>query len=373
MFMRISRSSLSAAPLHARALSIGRTIPNFEACVGNTPLIRLREPSRRTGCEIFGKCEFLNPGGSVKDRAALGIIEAAERNGSLKPGGVIVEGTAGNTGIGLTAVANARGYKTVIVIPETQTEEKKSTLRQLGARLVEVKARPYKHPDNYVRVSGRLAEELGGLWANQFDNTANRETHVATTGPEIWAQTDGKVDAFSCAVGTGGTLAGVAQSLRQLSGGRVKIGLTDPPGAALMRFYRDGELMASGDSITEGIGQGRVTGNLEGFRPDEGFAFEVEDAEALACAYSLLRDEGLALGLSSGTNVAGAIQVAEQLGPGHVVVTILCDLATRYASKMFNVEFLEGRGLPAPEWLRERAEADEVDAALASVLVGGDD
>ena len=346
-----------------------RVVPNFEACVGSTPLLRLREASKLTGCDIYGKCEFLNPGGSVKDRAALGIIDAAERAGSLRPGGTIVEGTAGNTGIGLAAVANARGYRTIIVIPETQTQEKKDALRTLGARLVEVPARPYKHPDNYIKVSGRLAEALGGVWANQFDNTANREAHVATTGPEIWAQTDGKIDAFSCAVGTGGTLAGCAQFLRQASGGRVKIGLTDPPGAALMRLYRDGELCAEGDSITEGIGQGRVTGNLDGFAPDAGLAFEIEDADALRCAYSLLRHEGLALGLSSGTNVAGAVRVAQALGPGHTVVTILCDLAHRYSSKMFSVPFLESRGLPTPDWLRPAAR-DDVDEALERVTHG---
>jgi len=357
--------------MRTRTLRRGlRTVADFVDCVGNTPLLRLREPSKLTGCEIYGKCEFLNPGGSVKDRAALGIIQAAERSGVLKPGGAIVEGTAGNTGIGLSAVANARGYRTVIVIPETQTPEKKAALRQLGARLVEVKARPYRHPDNYVRISGRLSEALGGVWANQFDNTANREAHAATTGPEIWEQTGGKIDAFSCAVGTGGTLAGCAQYLRERSGGRVKIGLTDPPGAALMRFYRDGELRAEGDSITEGIGQGRVTGNLEGFRPDDGLAFEIDDAEALRCAYSLLREEGLALGLSSGTNVAGAMQLARALGPGHTVVTILCDLAHRYSSKMFSVPFLEERGLPTPEWLRPAAGADDVDEALARVTHG---
>lgn len=344
-----------------------RTLPNFEAAVGNTPLLRLRGPSEATGCEIYGKCEFMNPAGSVKDRAALGIIKHAEANGLLKPGGVIVEGTAGNTGIGLTAVANARGYKTVIVIPETQTQEKKDALRQMGARLVEVKARPYKHPDNYVKLSGRLAAQLGGVWANQFDNLANREAHTATTGPEIWEQTGGRLDAFSCAVGTGGTLAGTAHALRMLSGGQVRIGLTDPPGAALVRYYRDGELRSEGDSITEGIGQGRVTANLEGFKPDSDLIFEVADADALKCAYGLLRDEGLALGLSSGTNVAGAMAVARQLGPGHTVVTILCDLATRYASKMFNAHFLRSKGLPEPTWLRAADVDDEVDAAVKAV------
>jgi cysteine synthase A len=304
-----------------------RTVASFDECIGNTPLIRLRGPSRRTGCEIFGKCEFLNPGGSVKDRAALSIIQEAEREGKLKPGGTIVEGTAGNTGIGLASVANSRGYRTVIVIPDTQSQEKKDALRQLGARLVETPARPYKHPNNYQKLSGRLADALGAVWANQFDNVANREAHVATTGPELWEQTCGRIDAFSCAVGTGGTLAGTAQFLREASGGRVKIGLTDPPGASLVRYFRDGELRAEGESITEGIGQGRITGNLEGFKPD--FAFEVDDEAALRTTYALLREEGLALGLSSGTNVAGAIEVAEALGPGHVVCTVLCDSAHR--------------------------------------------
>ena len=252
-----------------------RTVAGFVECVGNTPLIRLREASKLTGCDIFGKCEFLNPGGSVKDRAALGIIQAAERSGELKPGGTIVEGTAGNTGIGLTSIANARGYRTVIVIPDTQTAEKKEALRTLGARLVEVPARPYRHPDDYVRISGRLSAALGCVWANQFDNVANRAAHAATTGPEIWEQTGGRLDAFSCAVGTGGTLAGCAQYLREVSGGRVQVGLTDPRGAALMRYYRDGALRAEGESITEGIGQGRVTANLEGFRYAPGLQLHV--------------------------------------------------------------------------------------------------
>ena len=269
-------------------------------------------------------------------------------------------------------MANARGYRTVIVIPETQTPEKKAALRQLGARLVEVKARPYRHPDNYVRISGRLSEALGGVWANRRISSTIPPTARRTPRRRAprWEQTGGKIDAFSCAVGTGGTLAGCAQYLRERSGGRVKIGLTDPPGAALMRFYRDGELRAEGDSITEGIGQGRVTGNLEGFRPDDGLAFEIDDAEALRCAYSLLREEGLALRLSSGTNVAGAMQLACALGPGHTVVTILCDLAHRYSSKMFSVPFLEERGLPTPEWLRPAAGADDVDEALARVTHG---
>lgn len=359
--------SLSSFQRHLRVGAVA----NFEAIIGGTPLIRLRGPSKSTGCEILGKCEFLNPGGSVKDRAALGIIDAAEASGALKPGGTIVEGTAGNTGIGLAGVANSRGYRCVIVIPETQTPEKKAALRQLGARLVEVPARPYRDPDNYIRLSGRIAQQLGACWANQFDNTANREAHVATTGPEIWAQTEGKVDAFSCAIGTGGTLAGVASFLRQASDGRVKVGLTDPPGAALFRYYRDGELHSVGDSITEGIGQGRVTGNLTGFAPSPGLLFEVEDAESLRWAYALLREEGLSLGLSSGTNVAGAVAMARALGPGHTLVTILCDSAHRYASKMFAPDFLESRGLGrGPEWLEPAGGDDDVAAALAAAREG---
>ena len=316
----------------ARRRALGTAAANFEALIGNTPLVRLRGPSEATGCNIYGKCEFLNPGGSVKDRAALSIINAAEASGALKPGGTIVEGTAGNTGIGLTAIANSRGYRSVIVIPETQTQEKKDALRQLGARLVEVPARPYKDSNNYIKVSGRLATQLGGVWANQFDNLANREAHIATTGPEIWEQTKGSLHGFCCAIGTGGTLAGVGTYLRDASRWKakpVKIGLSDPPGAALFRYYRDGELRSEGESITEGIGQGRVTANLEGFAPDEDYLFEIDDAAALRCAYSLLSDEGLALGLSSGTNVAGAMAMARALGPRHTVVTILCDLAHR--------------------------------------------
>ena len=306
----------------------------------------------------------------MKDRAALGIINAAEKSGALKPGGTIVEGTAGNTGIGLAALANSRGYRSVIIIPATQTQEKKDALRQLGARLVEVPARPYRDATNYIRLSGMLATELGAVWANQFDNTANRDIHMSTTGPEIWEQTKGAVHGFSCAVGTGGTLAGVGGYLREASkwkGKPCKIGLTDPPGAALYRYYRDGELRAVGESITEGIGQGRVTGNLEGFTPDE--LFEIQDAESLRCAYSLLKEEGLALGLSSGTNVAGAMQMARALGPGHTVVTILCDLAHRYSSKMFNIDFLRERGLPSPTWLAPQPDGvDEVDEAMAVVV-----
>lgn len=363
------RTTLRALSGRSFAPKIAQTFAAGNHSVGNTPLIELRGPSAATGCTILGKAEFANPAGSVKDRAALGIILDAERRGVLRPGGTIVEGTAGNTGIGLTAVANTRGYRTVIVIPETQTAEKKHALRSLGARLVEVPARPYRHPDNYIKLSGRLADAIGGVWANQFDNTANREYHIATTGPEIWEQTwPRRLDAFSCAVGTGGTLAGVGTYLREVSGGSVAIGLTDPPGASLVRWYRDGELRAEGESITEGIGQGRVTGNLEGFAPSEGLAFEIPDEEALRCMYDLVREEGLALGLSSGTNVAGAMRVARALGPGATVVTVLCDLATRYGSKL-EAGFLRSRGLPTPEWLEPRG-ADEVDEALASVISG---
>jgi cysteine synthase A len=326
----------------------------FTAAVGNTPLIRLRKASELTGCEILGKAEYLNPGGSVKDRAALFIVQDAERRGLLRKGGIIVEGTAGNTGIGLALVANARGYRTVIVIPETQTQEKKDMLRLCGADLREVKAVPYRDPNNYVKYSGRLAEELakshdeGAIWANQFDNVANRQGHYATTGPEIWRQTEGKVDGFVCAVGTGGTLAGVSAYLREQKPS-VKIGLADPHGAALWHYYARGELKAEGTSITEGIGQGRITANLEGFRPD--FPYRIADEELLPVAFDLLKDEGLCVGSSSGINVAGAIRLARDLGPGHVIVTVLADWGHRYMSKMFNPEFLRSKGLPTPAWL----------------------
>ncbi|MBT5571301.1 MAG: cysteine synthase A [Alphaproteobacteria bacterium] len=326
----------------------------FIEAVGNTPMIKLQQASEETGCTILGKAEFLNPAGSVKDRAALAIVRDAEANGTLKPGGVIVEGTAGNTGIGLAHVANALGYRTVIVIPETQTQEKKDALRQAGAELIEVPAAPYKDPNNYVRYSGRLAEELaekeeaGAIWANQFDNVANRQGHFETTGPEIWDQTDGKVDGFICAVGTGGTLAGTGMYLKSQNAD-IRIGLADPMGAALYEYYTNGELKSSGTSITEGIGQGRITANLEGAPID--IAFQIPDEEALPVMYGLLRDEGLSLGTSSGVNVAGAIRLAKELGPGHTIVTILCDGAHRYASKIFNVAFLKEKGLPFPEWL----------------------
>jgi cysteine synthase A len=320
--------------------------------VGNTPLIRLRGPSEATGCEILGKAEFLNPGQSVKDRAALFIIRDAIARGELKPGGTIVEGTAGNTGIGLALVGASMGFRTVIVIPETQSQEKKDMLRLAGAELVQVPAVPYKNPNNYVRYSERLAARLaetepyGAIWANQFDNVANRQAHIETTGPEIWDQTGGKVDGFICSVGTGGTLAGVGMSLQPKG---VKIGLADPEGSAIYDFYTHGELKAEGSSITEGIGQGRETANLRGFRPD--FAYRIPDSEALPIVFDLLADEGLCLGGSSGINVAGAIRMARDLGPGHTIVTILCDYGTRYQSKIFNPEFLAEKGLPVPAWL----------------------
>jgi cysteine synthase A len=326
----------------------------FVGTIGETPLIRLRRASGATGCEILGKAEFLNPGGSVKDRAALAIIEDAERRGLLKPGGVVVEGTAGNTGIGLALVGNARGYRTVIVIPETQSREKKDFLRLIGAEVREVPAVPYKNPDNYVHVSRRLAEDLaqteanGAIWANQFDNLANRDGHYRTTGPEIWRQTGGKVDGFVCAVGTGGTLAGVAAALREHNPA-VAIGLADPPGAALYSYYTSGELKAEGTSISEGIGQGRVTANLEGLKIDR--PYQIPDEEALPVVFDLLKHEGLCLGASSGVNVAGAIRLARDLGPGRTVVTILCDSGTRYTSRLFNPEFLRAKSLPVPSWL----------------------
>jgi cysteine synthase len=322
--------------------------------VGNTPLIRLRRASEETGCQILGKAEFMNPGQSVKDRAALFIIRDAERRGLLQRGGTIVEGTAGNTGIWLTVVGRALGYRTVIVIPETQSQEKKDALRVLGAELIEVPAVPYRNPNNYVKVSGRLAEQLartessGAIWANQFDNIANRDGHVGTTAEEIWHQTEGKVDGFVCAVGTGGTLAGVAAGLRARSRD-VKIAIADPLGAALHSYYTTGELKSEGNSITEGIGQGRITANLEGFRPD--FSYQVPDEDALPIIFSLTREEGMCLGGSSGINIAGAIRLARELGPWHTIVTVLCDYGTRYQSKLFNPEFLRSKNLPVPHWI----------------------
>lgn len=322
--------------------------------IGNTPLIRLKAASEATGCEILGKAEFLNPGQSVKDRAALWIIRDAEAKGLLRPGGRIVEGTAGNTGIGLAMVASALGYRTTIVIPRTQSQEKKDAIRLAGADLVEVDAVPYSNPDNYVRYSGRLAEELartdpnGAVWANQFDNVANRRAHEETTGPEIWEQTDGKVDGFVCAVGSGGTLAGVAAALRARKPG-VKIGLADPYGASLYHYYAHGELKAEGSSISEGIGQGRITANLEGLVVDH--PFQVSDEEMLTTVFDLAEHEGLVLGGSSGVNVGGAVKLAREMGPGHTIVTILCDYGSRYQSKIFNPAFLKERGLPVPGWL----------------------
>jgi cysteine synthase A len=328
----------------------------FVDAIGNTPLIRLRKASELTGCEILGKAEFLNPGSSVKDRAALAIILDAEERGAIEPGGLIVEGTAGNTGIGLALVGNARGYRTLIVIPETQSQEKKDMLRLCGAEVREVPAVPYANPDNYVKLSGRLANELaqtephGAIWANQFDNVANRAGHYRTTGPEIWSQTEGGVDGFVCAVGTGGTLAGVGAYLTERKP-EVRIGLADPMGAALYHYYRFGSLKAEGESITEGIGQGRITANLEGAAVDH--AYRVEDAEALEIVFDLLAHEGLCLGGSSGINVAGAMRLARELGPGHTIVTILCDYGTRYQSKLYNPAFLRAKGLPAPAWLED--------------------
>jgi cysteine synthase A len=328
--------------------------PDLPASVGNTPLIRLRRASEETGCEILGKAEFLNPGQSVKDRAALSIIRDAVARGDLRPGGTIVEGTAGNTGIGLALVGAAMGYRTVIVIPETQSQEKKDMLRLAGARLVEVPAVPYRDPNNYVRYSGRLADALartepnGAIWANQFDNTANRQAHIDTTAPEIWDQTEGAIDGFICAVGTGGTLAGMAEGLRARKPG-ITIGNADPDGSALYSFFTTGKLAAEGSSITEGIGQGRITANLEGLAVD--MAFRIPDAEALPVVFDLLADEGLCLGGSSGINVAGAIRMARAMGPGHTIVTILCDYGTRYQSKLYNPAFLRDKGLPVPGWL----------------------
>ncbi len=329
--------------------------------IGNTPLIRLNKASDMTGCEIYGKAEFLNPGQSVKDRAALSIIRHAENTGELKPGGLIVEGTAGNTGIGLTVVANALGYRTVIVIPETQSEEKKDALRLVGAELIQVPAVPYKNPNNYVKLSGRLAAKLaetapnGAIWANQFDNVANRQAHIDGTGPEIFKQTMGNVDGFTCSVGSGGTLGGVAIALRERNKD-IKIALSDPHGSALYNFYANGELKAEGGSVTEGIGQGRITANLEGFTPD--FAYSIPDNEALPIVFDLVREEGLVLGGSSGINIAGAIRMAREMGPGHTIVTLLCDYGNRYQSKIFNPEFLRSKDLPVPPWLEESMNID---------------
>jgi cysteine synthase A len=340
---------------------------NIVSAIGNTPLIHLKGPSEATGCTILGKAEFLNPGQSVKDRAALAIIQDAETSRRLKTGGTIVEGTAGNTGIGLAMVASALGYRTVIVIPETQSEEKKDALRQFGAELVQVPAVPYRNPNNYVKLSQRLAEALaksepnGAIWANQFDNQANRRGHLETTGPEIWTQTDGKVDGFCCAVGTGGTLAGVGMALKERNAD-IQIGLADPHGAALYSYYTTGAFKSEGSSITEGIGQGRITGNLEGAPVDH--AFRIDDTEALTLAFDLLENEGLCLGGSSGVNIAGAMALAREMGPGKTVVTILCDYGTRYASKIYNRAFLEEKGLPIPHFL-QRAPRTMPDVTVA--------
>lgn len=336
--------------------------------IGNTPLIKLKRASEATGCTILGKAEFMNPGQSVKDRAALAIIRDAEKRGLLRPGGVIVEGTAGNTGIGIALVGNALGYRSVIVIPETQSQEKKDMLRLAGATLVEVPAVGYVNPNNYVKVSGRLAKELaksepnGAIWANQFDNVANRQGHIETTGPEIWEQTEGKVDGFICAVGTGGTLAGVGIALKGFDP-NVRIGLADPLGAALHAYYTTGELKAEGSSITEGIGQGRITANLVDAPID--VSFQIPDEEAVPLVFELLEHEGLCLGGSSGINVAGAIRLAKEMGPGHTIVTILCDYGTRYQSKLFNPEFLRSKNLPVPGWLeRDGAALNQVVARV---------
>lgn len=328
--------------------------------IGNTPLIRLRGASKATGCEILGKAEFMNPGQSIKDRAALGIIQNAVAEGRLHPGGTIVEGTAGNTGIGLALVGASMGFRTVIVIPSSQSQEKKDMIKIAGAELVEVPPAPYKNQNNYVRYSGRLAEKLnqsepnGAVWANQFDNVANRQAHVDTTAPEIWKQTEGKVDGFICAVGSGGTLAGVAEGLRVRNAG-IKIGLADPDGAALFNYYAHGELKSEGSSISEGIGQGRITANLQGLEVD--YPYNIKDAEALDQCFDLLENEGLCLGISSGLNVAGAIRMAKDMGPGHTIVTVLCDYGTRYQSKLYDAGFLQERGFSLPSFL-DKADRD---------------
>ena len=339
---------------------------DLASAIGNTPLLKLRRASEMTGCTILGKCEFLNPGQSVKDRAALYIIRDAMAKGQLQPGGTIVEGTAGNTGIGLALVGASMGFRTVIVIPETQSQEKKDMIRLAGAELVQVPAAPYRNPNNYVRYSGRLAEALartepkGAVWANQFDNVANRQAHVDTTGPEIWDQTGGSVDGFVCSVGSGGTLAGVAMALQPKG---VKIGLADPEGAGLHAFYTTGKVESPGSSITEGIGQGRITANLEGLTPD--YSWRIPDAEALPLIFDLAMEEGLCMGGSTGINIAGAIRMAREIGPGHTIVTILCDYGSRYQSKVFNPAFLREKGLPVPEWL------DRPGRALPAVFEDG--
>ena len=332
------------------------TYPDIIDLIGNTPLIRLKKLSEETGCEILGKAEFLNPGQSVKDRAALSIIQNAVKEGKLKPGGTIVEGTAGNTGIGLAMVGKALGFKSVIVIPDSQSQEKKDAIRAFGGQLIEVPPKPYSNPNNFVRLSGRLAEHInetrpeGAIWANQFDNVANKQAHIDTTGPEIFEQTNGAVDGFVCACGSGGTLAGVAEALRARKSD-VKIGIADPMGAALYNYYANGELKSEGSSISEGIGQGRITANLEGFTPD--FSYQIEDAEALPYVFDLMDQEGIVLGGSSAINIAGAVRMARDLGPGHTIVTILCDYGTRYQAKLFDPEFLRSKDIPVPAWMEE--------------------
>jgi len=362
----IATAALSGTPFPLPARG---TAADVTACIGSTPLIRLGALSERTGCEILGKAEFMNPGGSLKDRAALGIVEAAEADGSLRPGGVICEGTAGNTGIGLALVAGARGYRTAIIIPETQTEEKKQSLRMAGAELIEVPAVPYRDPNNYVHVSERLAVHLGAelpagaIWARQFDNTANAAFHERTTGPEIWAQTGGRIDSFVASVGTGGTIAGVSRALKARSES-VRVVVADPPGSALHSWVQTGELMAEGSSITEGIGQGRVTGNLARARIDD--SYQIPDSEAVPLIFELIGTEGLVMGPSTGTNLAGALREAERLGPGHTIVTVLCDQGARYRSKLFDPERLRGFGLPVPTWLEGGGALPVSRAALLS-------
>src|SRR5262245_41171944 len=343
-------SAQTASKVQNRAMtsSLSDIRDGFVGSIGNTPLIRLRSASKLTGCEILGKAEFLNPGGSVKDRAGLYLILDAEKRGVLKPGGTVVEGTAGNTGIGLALVGNARGYKTVIVIPDTQSKEKKDMLRLCGAELREVPAVPFKDPNNYVHVSERVARELGAFWANQWENTANRDGHIASTGPEIWQQTNGKVDGFVCAIGTGGTLGGVSTYLKQKNPS-IRTAAADPMGAAMYSWIKHKVLKSEGSSITEGIGLGRVTKNIEGAPVDD--AYQIPDSEALPIVFDLLKNEGLCLGGSSGINVAGAIRMAKDLGPGHTIVTILADSGTRYQSKLFNPAFLKSKNLPYPDWL----------------------
>lgn len=359
----------STFPISSPKIRTGNVWDSFACAVGNTSLIKLNGPSKLTGCNIYGKAEYENPGGSVKDRAARFIITKAEEEGRLTPGkpGIIIEGTAGNTGIGLTLMGNSRGYRTVISIAENQSIEKKNTLRHAGADLIEVPPVPFSNPNHFVHVAEKLAEAMGDkcFYADQWDNMANRQAHIETTGPEIFSQLDGKIDAFSCAMGTGGTLTGVGEYLRSQNSS-IKICLTDPCGAALYRYYTEGELASEGTSISEGIGQGRVTGNMEGFQPDE--CYEIPDEEALPILYDLLEHEGLCLGSSTAINVAGAIRVAQDLGPGHTVVTMLCDAGTRYASRIYNPEFLKERSLPIPSWLNDRSDIPDLKHTVQEIL-----